>query len=361
MTTISRGDVSESPFLWTLGIAARETLRYLEIKGINAEPLLASAGLSRDQLVQERGRGVSVASQYRFLEIAATAANDSLLGLHVAAEMDLRAAGILFYLFASSATAVEALEKLARYAATTSEAVLVEISRHKDETVLTLRPVQAHDQPHRQWSEFIALAVIRTLRRMTNRDFTPSRITFAHTRNSGVREIRRILRCPVEFAHATDSSVFPRCVTDLPIVSADSHLLQILTAHADDLLAERRTATGLRSMVENQLLTLLPSGRVQAAVVAQQLGLSARSLTRHLAGDGTTFGEVLDCLRNRLAIRYLADQRMSLQQIAWLLGYSDLTAFNHAFRRWFGTSPGRARNQPSLLATRAASGSARQG
>ena len=253
MTTMSRGGVSEGPFLWTRGIAARETLRYLQIKGIDAEPLLASAGLLRDQVVQERGRGASVASQYRLLELAATAANDALLGLHVAAEMDLRDAGILFYLVASSATVAEALEKLARYAATTSEAVLVEISRHNDETVLTLRPVQANDQPHRQWSEFTALAVIRALRRMTNRDFAPSRITFAHAPNSGLREIRRILRCPVEFAHATDSSVFPRCVMDLPIMSADSHLLQILTAHADDLLAERRTATGLRSMVENEL------------------------------------------------------------------------------------------------------------
>jgi AraC-like DNA-binding protein len=108
---------------------------------------------------------------------------------------------------------------------------------------------------------------------------------------------------------------------------------------------------GLEGMVENQLLSLLPSGRVQAAVVAGQLGMSPRSFTRHLADEGTTFGEILDRLRNHLALRYLADERISLQQIAWLLGYSELAAFNHAFRRWFGTSPGRARNQPSVLAS----------
>src|SRR5262249_43233886 len=153
----------------------------------------------------------------------------------------------------------------------------------------------------------------------------------AHARNSDLREIYRILRCPVEFTCATDSWVFPQSVIELPIVSVDSHLLQILTAHADDLLAEMRSVTGLRSIVEKELLSLLPSGKVQAAVVAQQLGMSARSFARHLTEEGTTFGQILDGLRNRLALRFLADERISLQQIAWLLGYSELPAFNHAF------------------------------
>jgi len=131
---------------------------------------------------------------------------------------------------------------------------------------------------------------------------------------------------------------------DLPIVSGDSQLLRILTAHADDLLAERRSVTGLQSMVANQLASLLPSGESRAAMVAQQLGMSSRSLTRHLADDGTTFGEILEQVRQRFAARYLADDRMSVQQIAWLLGYSEVAAFNHAYKRWTGTTPRRTRN-----------------
>jgi Arabinose-binding domain of AraC transcription regulator, N-term len=117
---------------------------------------------------------------------------------------------------------------LERYAGTGNEANRFEISRHKDEAVLTNRPVLAFDEPRRQVSEFGALAVIRALGRMTNRDFVPSRITFAHTRNSGLREVHRILRCPVEFGCAADSWVLPESVMELPIVSKDSYLLQIL-------------------------------------------------------------------------------------------------------------------------------------
>ena len=97
-------------------------------------------------------------------------------------------------------------------------------------------------------------------------------------------------------------------------------------------------------MVANQLASLLPSGESRAAMVARRLGMSQRSLTRHLAEEGTTFGEILEQLRHRLATRYLADDHMSVQQIAWLLGYSEVGAFNHAYKKWTGTTPRRTRN-----------------
>ena len=347
MKSVPKSEVPQSPFLWTRGIAARETLRYLDRDGIAAEALLSKAQLSRGQLVQDSD-GISVASQHRFLEFAAIETNDPLLGLHVAAEMDLRDAGILFYLAAASTTVAEALEHLARYAEAANEAVHLEISQHKGETVLAVRPIGWYDESRQQFSEFIALAVIRALNRATNRDFAPSRMTFAHPRSSGLREIHRILRCPVEVAQTADSWVFPQRIMELPITSGDSRLLHILEAHADDLLAERRSATGLRGLVENQLLSLLPSGRAQMAAVAQQLGMSERSFKRHLAEEGTTFGEILERLRQQLASRYLADNRMSSHQIAWLLGYSEPSAFSHAYKRWTGTTPRRARKPPPV-------------
>jgi AraC-like DNA-binding protein len=332
----------ESPLLWTRGAAARETLNYLERRGIDAEPAMFGAGISRRQLSQD-DIGLSVASQYRFLELAAAEANDQLLGLHVAAEMDMRAIGILFYLTGSAPTVSEALENLARYSRTTNEALVVEISQQKDAVILAIRHLQEFGEPHRQFFELLALWLIRTLHKETNRDFTLSRVTFSHARNADLREVHRLLRCPVDFAQGVDSWILPQRVMDLPIVSGDSQLLKILTAHADDLLAERHSVTGLQSMVANQLASLLPRGESRAAIVAQQLGMSQRSLTRHLAEEGTTFAEILEQLRRRLASRYLADDRMSVQQTGWLLGYSEVGAFNHAYKRWTGTAPRRTR------------------
>jgi AraC-like DNA-binding protein len=332
--------------LWTRGVAARETLSYLDRRGINAEPALSGAGISRRQLLQD-DIGLSAASQYRFLELAATEANDQLLGLHVAAEVDIRAVGLLFYLTGASRTVSEALDNLARYGRTTNEALVAEISRQADEVILAIRRVEEFEEPHRQFFELLALWFIRTLHKETNRDFTLSRVTFTHARNADLREVHHLLRCPVDFGQGADSWILPRRVMDLPIVSEDSQLLKILTAHAEDLLAERHLVTGLQSMVANQLVSLLPRGESRAAVVARELGMSPRSFTRHLAEEGTTFGEILERLRQRLAARYLADDRMSVQQIAWLLGYSEVGAFNHAYKRWTGTAPRRTR-KPTL-------------
>ena len=119
MRSVPQSEVADRPFLWTRGVAASETLRYLDKNGVDVEAILSKAQLSRSQLSQDSG-GISVASQHRFLEFAAVETNDSLLGLHVAAEMDLRDVGILFYLAAASATVAEALEHLARYSGATN-------------------------------------------------------------------------------------------------------------------------------------------------------------------------------------------------------------------------------------------------
>jgi AraC-like DNA-binding protein len=335
----------ENALLWTRGIATRATLSYLDRRGIDAKPALLGAGLSRRQLSGD-DMSMSVASQYRFLELAAAEADDSLLGLHVAAEMDTRDIGLLFYLTGSSPTVSKALDNLARYSKTTNQALTLEISRQKDEVILEIRHVQEFDESHRQFFELLTLWFLSTLHKETNRDFAPLRVTFSHARNSDLREVHRLLRCPVDFAQAVDSWVLPQRVMDLPIVSGDSRLLQILTTHANDLLAERRSVSGLQSMVANQLINLLPTGESRAAAVAQRLGMSPRSFTRHLAEEGTTFGEILDRLRQRLASRHLADDRMSIQQIAWLLGYAEPSAFNHAYRRWTGNSPVQVRKKP---------------
>jgi len=88
MRSVPQSEVADRPFLWTRGVAASETLRYLDKNGVDVEAILSKAQLSRSQLSQESG-GISVASQHRFLEFAAVETNDSLLGLHVAAEMDV--------------------------------------------------------------------------------------------------------------------------------------------------------------------------------------------------------------------------------------------------------------------------------
>jgi AraC-like DNA-binding protein len=134
--------------------------------------------------------------------------------------------------------------------------------------------------------------------------------------------------------------MFARSVGDLPVVNADPYLNRVLIAICEDAIAHRAANPGsVRTRVENEIAALLPHGKARAAIIANRLGLSQRTLARHLGEEGTRFSELLTNIRRDLASRYLKDESLSISQIAWLLGFQDLGAFSHAFKRWHGTAP----------------------
>ena len=130
---------------------------------------------------------------------------------------------------------------------------------------------------------------------------------------------------------------------DCPIEAADNELLKILKRHCQQILGARPKSIGLISEVQQLIATLLPSGQPKIDAVAQNLGMSSRTLTRRLTQDGLTYKDLLDELRRKLAFQYLSDERISIKKVAYLLGYSEISAFYHAFRRWTGSSPVRHR------------------
>jgi AraC-like DNA-binding protein len=100
----------------------------------------------------------------------------------------------------------------------------------------------------------------------------------------------------------------------------------------------------IRANVEKVLLETLPKGYAGISNVAAALATSARSLARRLNEEGTSYTAILEDLRRELAMRYLEDESLGVGQIAWLLGYSEVSSFNHAFARWTAKSPKVVRN-----------------
>jgi AraC-like DNA-binding protein len=135
----------------------------------------------------------------------------------------------------------------------------------------------------------------------------------------------------------------------LPVVSADLHLSEILVGFCEETLTSRKQARGsFRVRVENAIAPLLPHGKPQAGVVARKLNVSPRTLARCLAEEDLSFGSVLEEMRRELALRYLQDAKLSISQVAWLLGFQEAGAFTHAFRRWTGQTPSEIRRSELL-------------
>jgi AraC-like DNA-binding protein len=108
--------------------------------------------------------------------------------------------------------------------------------------------------------------------------------------------------------------------------------------------------SSFRVQVENAIAPFLPHGKPKASTIAHELKVSQRTLARRLAEEQTSFAAVLDEMRCALAVRYLEDPELSISQIAWLLGFQEVAAFTHAFRRWTGKVPSMVRRLEAVQA-----------
>ncbi|MFO1060458.1 MAG: AraC family transcriptional regulator [Dongiaceae bacterium] len=323
---------------------ARVIADHLERSGRPAREILAAAGLDRAGLQQE-GTRVPFRQHARLLDLAAEATGDGCFGLHLAArEVDIRDAGLLAYVGLSSRTLGEAVRNLARYGSVLNEAIRGTLELSEDAADLVIEVLDPSVRNRRQAVEFSAANVVRGCRMITGTELRPRGVSFAHPRNHEVDQFERFFGCPVSFGRArTVISLAPRQLL-LPVATADARLLAVLTGYCREILAGReQTSPGLRHQIERILIDLLPRGEASAARVAKELGMSVRTLSRKLQASGATFAAILDALRADLATRYLGDRTLPLADVAYLLGYSDVSAFSHAFKRWTGKSPGQIR------------------
>ena len=170
-------------------------------------------------------------------------------------------------------------------------------------------------------------------------------VAFTHPSPPGAASLRRYqdaLAAPVRFDAAVTEARFPADVLDAPLPNADPSLFPTLIRTAEQRLAEREREAREPAIVAEVRAAIRARLMIDAArlpEIAEQLGLSPRSLQRKLAEAGQSFSAVLDDTRRELAQAYLRDPKLSLTEIAFLLGFAEQSGFTHAFRGWFGTTP----------------------
>jgi AraC-like DNA-binding protein len=326
------------------GTLSRHAYARARAAGIDVGPLMTKAGLTREQVEDDSVR-LTVESQIEFIELVAKALHDDFLGFHVAESFDLREMGLLYYVPASSETLGDALRRLERYSIIGNEGVVLRISEG-DDLVVTFRYVGIQRLLDRHQIESFLTFLVRLCRQLTNRRLLPIRVKLCHRRKRGCPELNRFLGCDVVFGAETDEVAFPGATKAMPVVDADPYLSQLLTKYAEEVHSNREVAKDtFRGVVERTIAELMPHGNARAVEIARRLGMSTRTLMRRLAAEGLTLGEILSELRADLARRYLKDEELAISQIAWLLGYQEVSAFTHAFKRWTGKTPREVRAQ----------------
>jgi AraC-like DNA-binding protein len=232
----------------------------------------------------------------------------------------------------------EALGRVARYSSIVNEGFRVTVREGKEIDVI-LQSVGIPRRLNRHQIEFWFVTFIRICREIAKLRLTPNHVCFVH-RRSLTPEMNNFFGCDIDFSAEIDQVTFSRAILGTNLPSADPYLNKLLSKQYEDILSHRKINRNAFALtVENAIVPLLPHGKANAKDVAQKLGMSQRTFARHLASEGLTFVAMLKELRTDLAKRDLADRDLSISQIAWLLGYKDVSSFTHAFKRWTGDTP----------------------
>jgi AraC-like DNA-binding protein len=152
-----------------------------------------------------------------------------------------------------------------------------------------------------------------------------------------------IWQIPITFGSRWNAIRSDPAWEQVQIQPENRYVFAVLTERGDALLEELENNKTLRGRVEAMIMPILHAGDVGVETIAAKLGTSRQTLYRNLKAEGATFEQVLDELRHRMALHYLAGKKVSVNETAYLVGFSDPASFSRAFKRWTGKSPREAR------------------
>jgi AraC-like DNA-binding protein len=321
------------------GGIARLACAGLRKSGKDVRHVLSAAGLSVQELNDSAAR-LAARTQLKVLDLAAEELRDDFFGFHLARSFDLREIGLVYYVMASSEYLAEAFRNCVRYSKINNEGVRLRFSLDRAATI-ALEYVDVDRRSDRHHLEFWLVTLVRICRQLTDSRLAPLKLKVRHVRARRPAEFKTFFGTEVEFGADADEIVFSAPIASLPIVGRDTYLNKLLRRYAEEALGSRsKDHATIRSEVQRIPPQLLPHGKANASEVARQLGMSPRTLSRKLQSEGgVPFAEILDDLRAALAKRYLSDRELPVSEIAWLLGYREVSSLTHAFRRWTRTSP----------------------
>lgn len=167
----------------------------------------------------------------------------------------------------------------------------------------------------------------------------PKAIHFTHEEPSYRGEYDRVFGVPLFFGSHMNALLMDEEFLSIRLPHTNRYVFGVLSAHAEALLRSLENSKSTRGRVESLLMPILHTGEASMDAIAAKLGLSRQTLFRRLKAEGTTFEKVLDELRHKLALYYLSGKKVSVNETAYLVGFSDPAAFSRAFKRWTGYSP----------------------
>jgi AraC-like DNA-binding protein len=313
--------------------------------GLDAGALLLRLGLVGGEPADPERR-VPIEQVFALLAEVTRAVGDPAVPVRFAAARRVEDSGVLGYAAMTAPSARAAFQRVARYQRLISDSGAWRIDdagppgghpgRGARVRVAWVRP-GARSLGHRLANETVLAEMVAGARQVLG-DVAPVEVGFRHPAPPHWDAHRRFFAAPIAWGSTEDYLDLPAELLDRRPLAANEALEESFLREAERRLAEEAPVT-LVGRVRAEMEAAMVAGSVDARGVARRLGMSERSLRRALAGEGTSFREALDAVRRDRATELLGQGSSSVTDVAFLLGFSEASAFTRAFRRWFGMSP----------------------
>lgn len=267
---------------------------------------------------------------YRFQDILSQKITDEqLLLLSDVKQMKLFMP--IFFAALSSSNGLQAVKRLAKYKRLISP-VNIEIQQIDDVIEISINEL-SDTQKLSRFSllneQFIMLSILRT---GSGQNITPIKINGPFTLSP---RMVSVAGCTPEISSA-NLLVFKLADLEVPFSSRNNSMWKLIEPELNRQLEEIKTDSSIINSLHQTVQLLIPSGECSIDNVSKNLGISTRSLQRYLSEEGTTFKAELQLVQKNMAFHFSRDLNLTTDDISWLLGYSETSAFTRAFKKWTG-------------------------
>lgn len=311
-------------------------------RGADAKELASRSGIDLLSLEDQDNR-IAMPNYIALMRAAKELTNDPALALHYGEAVDLSELSIVGLIMNASETMGDAFIQMNRFGRLAIEVEGVgvgtdrfKMAHHNGGVWLVDTRANPNDFPELTEVTFARMAC-HPRRFLPRSHFLEVHVT--HPEPPYRDEYERIFQCPVIFnAHWNAWRGDPE-IANHRVQLQPRYVFGVLSGKAEALLKDLENAKSARGRVESLLMPILHTGDISMELIAGKIGISRQTLFRRLKSEGVTFENVLDELRQSLAQHYLAGRKASVNETAYLVGFSDPAAFSRAFKRWTGKSP----------------------
>lgn len=315
-------------------------------QGVADHALVAAAGIAPAALALERWPIDHITRLWR----AATAlTGDPGFGLKAGSSAGPASLNVVGFIVQSAATLRQALTAIQKYQSLVSDGMRLQLLAVDEASWLIYHPRQGDLAFSPQQVEAVLATVVNAAQWVTRQSLRPLRARFGHPPQGPLPAYRGVFACPIEFNAAFSGLLLDNAVLDRPMPQANPHLARMhesfATAQLSQLAQGQRLDHAVQAWIGRQPW-LPPPTREQAA---RALGLSPRTLARHLQSLRTCYADLLDRARREAALQQVGETGKTFRDIALELGFAELSPFYRAFARWTGMTPGQWRGRPAVL------------